>query len=321
MILPAVPSLLDHYESSLAQMFAGLGRAFNEAERAELRRLLDSKLREGFQMSPYTRVLVEYGTEPPPGTALHYTLLLAKSTIADEYAGWVQTRTPPYFGIHPDAKIVAAAEALGAPGDVTVLDIGAGTGRNTLPLARRGFKTDAVEIAPALAAILRSDAEKDGLDVRIFEGDVLSPALTLPEGHYRLVCLAEVIASHFRTQDELARLFTRVSRLLASGGELVFNAFVPKEGYRPDALARELSQVFWCNLFTRGELGAAMQGLPFELVSEESAHDFEAAHQPADGWPPTGWFVDWARGNDLFDVERGRAPIELYWFVYRRRGQ
>jgi hypothetical protein len=61
-----------------------------------------------------------------------------------------------------------------------------------------------------------------------------------------------------------------------------------------------------------------MQGLPFTLISDESTHDYEQEHQPKEGWPPTGWFVEWSKGNDLFDLPSGRSPLDLRWLCYRR---
>jgi SAM-dependent methyltransferase len=318
LVLPAAPSLAAHFAETLREVFAALGRVFSEEDSEHLRKVLASKLEAAFTISPYARVVVDYETEPAPSTALSYDVHVVGASIESEYQSWVENRTPPYFGVHPDAKIVACARSLGAPADVPVLDVGAGTGRNTLPLAREGFRTDAVELAPALASILRAEAEKENLPVRVFEANALARDLGLPERHYRLVCMAELIASHLRSVDEIRALFENAAKSLAGGGLLVFNAFVAKDGYRPDAMARELSQVFWCNLFTKAELTLAMQGLPFDLVSDESTHDFEAEHQPADGWPPTAWFVDWARGLDLFDLPGGLAPMDLRWLVYRR---
>jgi len=316
--LPASPALLDHYVQSLHTIFAQHGRVFNEQETEHLRGILDKKLKEGFTASPYARIVVNFETDPPPKTSLSYRVATMVSTIADEYENWIKTRQPPYFGTHPDAKIMSVARSLGEPKDVPVLDIGAGTGRNTLPLAREGFPTDAVELAPALAKILREDVEKEKLAARVFEGDALAGAVELPERHYRLVFLAEVIASHIRSTEQVRVLFQGAADALATDGLLLFNAFIAADGYKPDVLVKEMSQVFWCNAFTRGEIATAMQGLPFTFVSDESTHDYEHEHQPKDGWPPTGWFVDWSKGNDLFDLASGRAPLELRWLCYRR---
>ena len=316
--LAASPALLDHHVQTLHAAFAQLGRVFNEEETKQLRGILEKKVQEGFEASPYARIVVNYETDTPPKTSLSYRVMTVVSTVADEYETWVKTRKPPYFGTHPDAKVVDAARSLGAPKDVPALDIGAGTGRNTLPLAREGFPTDAIELTPSLARMLREEVEKEQLPVRVYEGDAVAGAATLAEGHYKLVFLSEVIASHIRSVEEVHALLKRASDALAPGGLLLFNAFVPTEGYKPDAFVRELSQVFWCNVFTRGELERAVQGLGFELIADESTYEYELSHLPKEAWPPTGWFVDWSLGHDLFDLPRGSSPIELRWLTYRR---
>jgi SAM-dependent methyltransferase len=223
------------------------------------------------------------------------------------------------FGAHPDAKVLELARSLGAPAEVPIIDIGAGTGRNTIPLARAGHPVDAVELAPPLAAILREELAKHELtSTRVFEGNILDPALELPAAHYRLVVLAEVVASHFRELAEIRQLLEVAAKLLVPGGLLAFSAFLSQDGYKPDLAARELSQVLWCCLFTRKELADAAAGLPFERVADESVADFERAHQPEANWPPTGWFEEWAGGQDLFDLPAGKPPLELRWIVYRR---
>jgi len=317
--LPAVPSLLEDYVENLRKMFASYGRVFSEVEIENLRKILDGKLKEGWAISPYAHVNVRYESEAPPKIGISYWVSTEISTIEDQYADWVKTRTPPLFGKHPDSKVMDLARSLGAPGDTPVLDIGAGTGRNTLPLARAGFPADAVELSPDLANILRNEAASEGLNVTLYQGDVLGEGMVLPKGRYRLVILCEVV-SHFRETSEVRKLFERTSELLAPGGLLAFSAFVPVGGYQPDQLARELAQVFWCSLFTRDEFKEASAGLGFSLLSEESVFEYEKKHVPAQDWPPTGWFEEWARGLDVYRLSIGKAPIDLRWMVYRKNG-
>lgn len=59
---------------------------------------------------------------------------------------------------------------------------------------------------------------------------------------------------------------------------------------------------------------------PLALVADDSAYDYEKAHLPEGGWPPTGWFEGWANGLDVFDVEREHSPIGLHWLVYQKAG-
>jgi len=315
----AVPSLIDHYQQMLLQVFSSLGRVFNEEEKTHLRTVLETWLKTGWEQSPYTRLLVRYETDPPPKTTISYKVALNVVTISDEYEHWTKTRTPPLFGAHPDCKVMDLAAAQGDAPGTPVLDIGAGTGRNTLPLARAGFPTDAIELAPALAKVLRDDAESAGLPIRVFEGDATNRELGVPQGYYQVVVLAEVVASHFRNVAHLKQLFEAVVDMMRPGGYLLFSAFLPLDGYKPDATARELGEVFWCVVFTRAEFEQAMAGLPLERVDEESTLDYEREHLPAEAWPPTGWFEQWSGGRDLFDLPPARAPLELRWLTYRKK--
>ena len=69
------------------------------------------------------------------------------------------------------------------PGDV-VVDVGAGTGRLTAPLAERAAHVHAIEIDPALVELLEARFG-DRHDVTVVEGDALEVAL--PNGPFRVV--------------------------------------------------------------------------------------------------------------------------------------
>jgi hypothetical protein len=98
----------------------------------------------------------------------------------------------------------------------------------------------------------------------------------------------------------------------------VFNIFLPRLTYLPDAAARELGQQCYTSIFTDAELVASVADQPLELISDESVHDYEKDHLPAHGWPPTSWYANWVSGLDVFDVARDESPIEMRWLVYRK---
>jgi SAM-dependent methyltransferase len=316
--LPAAPALLDHYTDLLIEQFGELGRNFSKDERGHLRGILERKLSEAYKASPASRVLVTWETDPPPKTSLSYRMSVENATVVEEFAAWRRLKPAPNERTSPDAKVLAAARSLGEPKDVPVLDIGSGTSQNVLGLAKLGYPADAVELTPQSAAELRGEAAKAGLAVRVFEAEALATSPDLPEGHYKLVLLTELLALHIREAAQVRALFEGAAESLASGGLLVFAVFLCREGYRPDALERELSHASFCNLFQRSELESAIQGLPFELSADESAHDFEAEHLAANAWPPTSWVPDWARGLELYDLPPERVPAELRWISYRR---
>ena len=88
----------------------------------------------------------------------------------------------------------------------------------------------------------------------------------------------------------------------------------------PDAMARELSQVFWSTLYTRQELSDSSDGLGLTLLSEESVFEYEKKRLPPSAWPPTGWFIEWTRGVDIFNLPVQKTPVDMRWVVYRKNG-
>ena len=316
--LPPVPGLLEHYVKIFDQTWEGMGRKFTEPELDEFRKSLKARLEQAFETSSSSKVVVSYQTDPSPKTSITWKIVAMVGTFADEYQFWVETRTPPLFGKHADAKALDVARSLGAPAQVAILDVGAGTGRNTLPLAREGFSVDALEPAPALAKILKETLASEGIACGAVEGNILDAGLELPRPQYQMMLLSEVVASHFRSAEQIRQLFEVANRVLAPGGVLLFNLFLTDGGYKPDDIARQLSQVLWCAMFTRRDLEIASQGLPFERQADESATAYEKEHLPEDQYPPTGWYEGWCGGQDLFDLPVERPPMELRWVTYRK---
>ena len=255
--------------------------------------------------------------EVPVGFKANYHIKARWYTVREAYDNWVAARQPPLFGSEPDARVMALAAEAADPAAFPVLDVGAGTGRNSLALARRGHPVDALEMAPRLADIIRSDALREGLEVWVLQRDFFADPADLRRD-YQLIVLSEVVCD-FRSTQDLRRMFELAAHCLAPGGRLLFNTFLARRGYLPDDAARELGQQSYSMMFTEAEVADAVTGLPLELTDTDPAYDYEKAHLPAEAWPPTSWYVNWATGLDVFDVPSEQSPIELRWLVYRKR--
>jgi SAM-dependent methyltransferase len=312
--LPAVPGMVGDYTRRCAELFAALGRRMSDPELAQLEKILDDQLKVAFRGSQRSSITVSYRAEVCG--ALHYFVAPQHATLEQAYEAWVSTRQPPYFGTGPDAKVIAMAGQVGGPRGARVLDIGAGTGRNALALARLGFPVDAVEPTPKFAEILEHAGREEALDVRVIRRDVFEAEAELAGG-YRWILLSEVV-SDFRSMEQLRALFELAGRQLAADGMLLLNAFVTRPHYSADDAAREFAQQVYSCFFTPQELAAACEGLPLEPISDESAHDYEKSHLPADAWPPTGWYPEWVTGLDVFDLPMQDSPIELRWLAFRK---
>jgi SAM-dependent methyltransferase len=312
--LPAAPSMIDEYVRMCDNVFADVGVRFTAEELAHLKAVLEGELAEAYAASPRSNIVVSY--DSPVGTVLNYRVKAEWQTIEGAYEQWVTTREPPLFGTEPDARVWALAGEAADPAACRVLDIGAGTGRNALALARGGHPVDVVEMTPKFADLIRAEAGRESLEVRVIERDVFVAIGELRED-YQLIVLSEVV-SDFRTAQQLRGVFELAAHCLAPGGRLVFNAFVARADYTPDYAARELGQQFYTTIFTRDELMSASAGLQLQLVGDDSVYEYEKTHLPAGAWPPTSWYAEWVSGLDVFDVARDASPIEMRWLVYQR---
>jgi SAM-dependent methyltransferase len=316
MTMPAVPGMIDEYVSMCDKIFAAVGRRFTPEQLDHVKSVLEGQLAEAYAASQRSNIVISYNA--PIGTTLNYHVKPEWLTIEGTYENWIATREPPLFGTEPDARVWVLASEAADPRAHRVLDIGAGTGRNALALARRGHSVDVVEVTAQFADMIRSDAARESLDVRVIQRDVFTTLDDLRRD-YRLILLSEVVPE-FRTTEHLRGMFELAAQCLAPGGRLVFNAFLARPGYTPDNAARELGEQMYTSIFTYDEMSSAAAELPLSLVADDSVHDYEKTHLPDGAWPPTGWYAGWVSGLDVYDTERENCPIDMRWLVYQKPG-
>jgi SAM-dependent methyltransferase len=315
---PCIPSLCGEYVARIRDICALLGRSCSERELDELKASIEQGLVLGSRSSTSGMLIVSYETHPVPRVGVKLSVRVKAYSTEERYARWLSEREPPIFGKLPDAKLMSLLRLLGASKHAPILDVGAGTGRNALPLARLGYPVTAIDSVPALVEQIERAASAERLLVQCIGASILSPDVTLEEGRYKLVVVSEVL-SQFQNVDQVRTTFTKLARCVAPGGLVLANAFLAADDYEPDELAREVSRRVWSTLFTRAELRFITADLPFELVSDESAHDFEKQHTPPNDWPPTSWYESWSRGYNIFSPSSGIPPVELRWLVYERK--
>ena len=118
-------------------------------------------------------------------------------------------------------EVVDALAALA--GDGPALELGIGTGRVALPLARRGVEVHGIDASQAMVAKLREKPGGDAITVTI--GDFAE--VDAPGGPYALVFVVFNTFFALDSQEAQVRCFRNVAGRLADGGVFVIEAFVP----------------------------------------------------------------------------------------------
>lgn len=147
--------------------------------------------------------------------------------FADVYDDW-------YTGVSDVGATVALVERLAAAaGSRAVLELGAGTGRLAVPLARLGGDGGGADSGLAVTAIDASTAMLDRLRRRDPEGLVTTIAGDMvddvPDGPFGVVLIAYNTLFNLAGRERQAACFATVARSLAPGGSFVVEAFVPEE--------------------------------------------------------------------------------------------
>ena len=111
----------------------------------------------------------------------------------------------------------------GLAGGGRALELGIGTGRIALPLARRGVPVHGIDLSRAMVARLRAKPGGDAIGVTI--GDF---ATTRVDGTFRLAYLVFNTIMNLTTQEAQVACFRNVAAHLEPGGCFVIEVGVPE---------------------------------------------------------------------------------------------
>ena len=106
--------------------------------------------------------------------------------------------------------------------DGTALELGIGTGRIALPLARRGIRVNGIELSEAMVSRLRVKPGAEQIGVTI--GDF---ATTTVEGRFSVAYLVFNTIMNLTTQDEQVACFQNIAAQLTPDGCFVIEVTVP----------------------------------------------------------------------------------------------
>ncbi|MEU8779497.1 class I SAM-dependent methyltransferase [Streptomyces sp. NPDC048606] len=159
----------------------------------------------------------------------------------------------PFFVDKPDENLVDALDrGVLTPG--RALDLGCGPGRNSLYLAARGFRVDAVDLSPTALDWARERARAAGADVDFHQGDAFELTTGALAGPYDLVYDSGCF-HHLPPHRRVSHL-ALLERVLAPGGHFALTCFAS------GAMGSELPDA---DHYRAGGLGGGLAYTPEEL--------------------------------------------------------
>lgn len=108
-----------------------------------------------------------------------------------------------------------------------VLELGAGSGRVTIPLARRGHAVTALELSSGMLDYARSYARQEGVEVHWVQGDMRDFDLS---DTFDLIIAPFNALMHLYTPKDQKKALDCMAQHLAPGGTLAFDVYVPNFG-------------------------------------------------------------------------------------------
>jgi len=231
--------------------------------------------------------------------------------IAELYDPWSRSVTED-VGFY-----VSEARRAGGP----VVELGVGTGRIAVPIARKGLRVIGVDSSREMLAACRRRAEDEGVadlvDLRL--GDLRDPPI---QDRVPLIICPFRSYLHLADDGERVDALTAAHAALLPGGRLVFDVFVPKPDDIAETHGRWLERepgiyerANWdtdtrtLTLSVRGPSGAATMALSWishdewQGLLEETGFEVEACY---------GWFdrKPYRGGEDMVFIARaGRLTL------------
>ncbi len=118
-----------------------------------------------------------------------------------------------------DNRAFFAANGIAPRGCGNAVDLGCGSGFQSIPLAETGFAVTAIDLSEKLLAEL--ETRRDGLNITIVRTDLLDFTGYVPERLELVVCMGDTL-THLAGFGEVERLVRDIHGRLEAGGKLVF---------------------------------------------------------------------------------------------------
>ncbi|MDH4045491.1 MAG: class I SAM-dependent methyltransferase [Candidatus Krumholzibacteria bacterium] len=104
------------------------------------------------------------------------------------------------------------------PGSGLAIDLGAGLGMHSIPLAQGGYQVVAIDQSPLLLSVLQEHSP--GLPVRIIEANLLEFRALVPDPSDLIICMGDTL-THLESFEQVQVLLESVAQSLSPKGRFV----------------------------------------------------------------------------------------------------
>ena len=162
-----------------------------------------------------------------------------------------------------------------------VVELGVGTGRVAVPLARRGIRVIGVDDSPEMLGVCRARARAAGVlelvDLRL--GDLRTPPV---DERVPLVMCPFRSYLHLTTDDDRRRALSAANELLTPGGRLVFDVFAPDQDDIFETHGRWLERE--PGIFERADWNADTRTFTLRVRADDHQTTMDLAWVSPDEW-------------------------------------
>jgi SAM-dependent methyltransferase len=121
-------------------------------------------------------------------------------------------------GIETALRLGKADLATLFPGTGSAIDLGAGFGMHSIPLAEAGYQVISIDQSPLLLGILQEHSER--LPVRTIEANLLEFRTLVPDRVDLIICMGDTL-THLETFDQVEVLLESVAQSLSQNGRFI----------------------------------------------------------------------------------------------------
>jgi SAM-dependent methyltransferase len=221
-------------------------------------------------------------------------------------------KTYGHNGLTGDAFIQTELQAYFPQGnDIDVLDIGAGDGRNSIPIARKGYNVFSIEKESDGRKLIEQAGKKYNLKIGIFDFDITTKIpIVFKQVNFAFMSL---VTQHF-TVDKFIVAMDNISKMIKSDGVLVFNALVRNKGhenlalledsgYGGDYFQEDSARDGTCHFKKQDILDITSKDFRLTKIADYNEQGSSRPH-----------YMNWRWG-----MEKGKSynrPVTLKWFVF-----